>query len=80
MKINIITSGFVFNNVRSLLFPIIKFENFFRSRGIEFNLLKKINTNCDILFIESNFIGKRYVQDFSNLKDDFKRLRKNIKK
>ena len=28
MKINIITSGFVFNNVRSLLFPIIKFENF----------------------------------------------------
>ena len=80
MKINIITSGFVFNNVRSLLFPIIKFENFFRSRGIEFNLLKKINTNCDIIFIESNFIGKRYVQDFSNLKDDFKRLRKNVKK
>ena len=80
MKINIVSSGYVYNNVRSLLFPLINFRNFFKEKGIELNFLKKINVNCDILFIESNFIGKRYVHDFNNLKYEFKKLGKIVDK
>ena len=80
MKINIITSGFIFNNVRSLLYPLIKFKKFFKKNGIHLNFLKHIETNCDILFIESNFIGKKYNNDLKLLKTEFKKLRKNVKR
>ena len=80
MKINIISSGLVNNNVRSLLFPIIKFNKFFESMGLEFSIKNKVDKNCDILFIESNFIEKRYVKDFNGLIKDFKNWKKNVKK
>ena len=77
MKINILSSDFMYPNVRSFLFPLIKFRKYFKSKGFNFIFNpKKICTDCDVIFIESNFYGKKWINDEDSILEEIVGLKK----
>ena len=80
MKINVYTTGFKFPNVRAFIYPFIKFNNFFKHNGLVFNLTSELDSDCDVIFIESNVIGDKYHENIRNVLNQFKDLRKKVKK
>ncbi len=80
MKINVYTTGFKFPNVRAFIYPLIKFNNFFKRNGLFFNLTSKLDSDCDIIFIESNVIGDKYHKNIKSVLNQLKDLRKRVKK
>ena len=81
MKINILSSNFKYPNVRSFLFPLIKFQKYFRSNGFKFVFNpKKICKDCDVIFIESNFYGKRWTNEENNILEEIIDLKNKIGK
>lgn len=81
LKINVFSSSFTFPNTRSFLFPLKKYKYFFKKNGLDFNFYTKtINYNCDIVFIESNFYGKRWIRETNEILSELKQIRKKVKK
>jgi hypothetical protein len=81
MKINILSSNFKYPNVRSFLYPLIKFRKYFKSNGFNFVFNpKKICKDCDVIFIESNFYGQRWKNEENNILEEIADLKKKIGK
>ena len=72
------THGYHFQNTRSFLFPLILFKKYFESKGLRISIFNKphISKKKSILFIESNFFGKKLLTDH----DEVIRLLKTAKK
>ena len=45
-----------------------------------FNLTSELDSDCDVIFIESNVIGDKYHENIRNVLNQFKDLRKKVKK
>lgn len=81
MKINILSSNFKYPNVRSFLFPLIKFHKYFKGKGLDFVFNPKGNiTDCDVIFIESNYYGKRWINEEEVILEEIINFRKKIGK
>lgn len=63
------THGYHFQNTRSFLFPLILFKKYFESKGLRISIFNKpyIPPKKCILFIESNFFGKKLLTDYNEV-------------
>tara|TARA_R110002096_G_scaffold94635_6_gene212909 strand:- start:6304 stop:7377 length:1074 start_codon:yes stop_codon:yes gene_type:complete len=78
IKINLLSSGFVFTNTRSFIFPLIKYEKALIDSGIILKLYTSIDESifdCDCIFIESNYHGKRWGSEQEKIIDEIERLK-----
>jgi len=83
VKINILTEGFVSPNVRSVLFPLLVHRTHLKERGIHWRAFRHMSPKifeCDVLIIESNYHGKRWLNESAAILDGLADVQTRVKR